>query len=68
MVKNGSYICGEDNITYREVESLYRTPETNVMLCVNYPQKVKRKGIFLNPLNLEPSMVLCSYPVLLLCK
>ena len=32
---DGSYTCGEHRRRYRIVRSLLRTPETNVMLCVN---------------------------------
>ena len=35
MVTVGNYTCGEHSITYRDVESLYCTPETNITLCVN---------------------------------
>ena len=31
--------CGERSITYKVVESLWYTPETNVTLGVNYTQK-----------------------------
>ena len=40
MVADGSYIGGEHSIMYREVESLCATPETNVMFCVNYTEKM----------------------------
>ena len=33
----GNYTC-ENSITYKLVESLCCTPETNVTLCVNYTQ------------------------------
>jgi len=33
---DGSYTCGEHNITYRLIESLCCIPETNVTLCVDY--------------------------------
>ena len=42
MVTDGSYICGAYSIMYRRVKSLCHTPETNVMLCVNYTQKKKK--------------------------
>ena len=35
--------CGEHSIMDKPVESLYCTPETNVTVCVNYPQ-VKEKN------------------------
>lgn len=35
MVTDDRYTWGEHNITYREVESLDCTSETNVALCVN---------------------------------
>ena len=43
MVTDGSYTCGEHNITYR-VELLCCTPENNVTLCVNStPIKINKK-------------------------
>lgn len=39
MVTNGSSTGGEHSITYRDVESLCCTPETNITLCVTYTQK-----------------------------
>lgn len=33
---NGDYTCGEHGVTYRIAESLCYTPETSVMLYVNY--------------------------------
>lgn len=38
MVADGSYTCGEHNITYREAEaeSLCYIPETNIELCQLY--------------------------------
>ena len=43
MLTDGSYISGEDNIIYKLTESLCSTAETNVMLCVNYIQILKKK-------------------------
>ena len=44
MVTDGSYICGEHNITPRDdVESLCCTPETNVTLCVNHHSILKKR-------------------------
>ena len=39
MVTVDSYTCDECSITYRDVESLCCTPETNITLCVKYTQK-----------------------------
>lgn len=36
MVTDGSYACGEYSIMYRVVKILHCTPETNVILYVNY--------------------------------
>ena len=36
MVTGGSYTCSEHSITYRDVESLYPKPETNITLYINY--------------------------------
>ena len=33
---DGNYTCGEHNIIYKTVESLYCTPKTNLTLCPNY--------------------------------
>ena len=53
MVTDGSYTYGGhstvniDSIMYREVESLCSAPETNetnVILCVNYTQKIFKKS------------------------
>lgn len=33
---DGSYGCGEHSVTYREIDSLCFTSETNVTLCVNH--------------------------------
>ena len=38
MVTDGSYVCGEHSIMYRDVESLSCTPEDKIILCVNYTQ------------------------------
>ena len=42
MVTGGSYTC-EHSIMYELAESLCCTSETNVALCVNHNQKLKRK-------------------------
>ena len=42
MVTDGSYFCGEHNVAYRDVESLYCTSETNVILCVDYTKKIPK--------------------------
>ena len=45
MVTGVSYNCSEASIMYRETESLYCTPETNVVLCANYTQiKINHLG------------------------
>ena len=38
MRTDGSYAYGEQSIMYKLVKSLLCTPETNVILCVNYLQ------------------------------
>ena len=42
MVTDGSYTCSEHSITYRVVQSLCCTPETNVTLYVN-DMSIKKK-------------------------
>lgn len=42
MVTDGSYIC-EHSITHRLVELLHFIPETNMTLCANYTQILKKK-------------------------
>jgi len=44
MVAGASYTCGEHSITYRLVESLCCTPETNTIFCVNYTS-IKKKSL-----------------------
>ena len=44
MVTGGSYTSGEHSLTYKLVESLCYTPETNVTLRVNYTQINKWGG------------------------
>lgn len=39
MVIDGSYTCGKHSIIHR-VELLCCTPETDVILCVHYTQKI----------------------------
>ena len=43
MGTDGSYACGEQDTTYRILDSLYCTPATNVTFRVNYTQKKKKK-------------------------
>lgn len=43
MMTDGSYACGERGITYRLVESLSYTPETNLTLCVNIILILKKR-------------------------
>lgn len=38
MVTDGRYTCDEHSIIYQLIQSLYYTPETNAMLCINYIQ------------------------------
>ena len=40
---DGSYICVEHSITYREVESLCCIPSTNVTLCVDCWKERKKE-------------------------
>lgn len=39
MVTDGSDTCGEHSIAYRDGDSPWCTPETNVRVCVNYTLK-----------------------------
>lgn len=43
VVTDGSYTCKEHRATDRDVESLRRTPDTRVTLCVNYNHIKKLK-------------------------
>lgn len=45
MGREGSYTCGDHSMTYRGVESLCCTPETDVTLHSNYTQKYLNKYI-----------------------
>ena len=38
MVTDGGDICGEHSMIHKEVEPLYCTPETTIILCINYTQ------------------------------
>lgn len=44
MVTDGSYSCGEHSTMFREVGAPSCTPETKVVLCVNYTQKTPLKS------------------------
>ena len=47
MGTEGSYTSGEHSITYKFVESLCCTRETNVTLCVNCTKKMSQSKIIL---------------------
>ena len=43
---DGDYTyCGEHGVMYRIVESLYCTPETNIMLFVKYTSTFKKNPL-----------------------
>ena len=45
MVTDGSYTCGERSVTYRDIESLCCTPETNVSTIFKKILIISLKGL-----------------------